>query len=188
MYICVGGNGYNGGAGASGFNGGDATHIAITNNRGVLANYKSNQSEVLLVAGGGGGSNDIGTGGTGGGSTGGTGETVNYAGTEVVGATGGTQNSGGTFPGNLGDSQTIVNGSFGLGGYSQRGTDYGGGGGGGWYGGGGTPFSGCGGGGSGHINTSKITNGSMQSGVREGTGCAKITWMPVLYLYKRFMT
>ena len=163
MYICVGGNGYNGGAGANGFNGGDATHIAITNNRGVLANYKSNQSEVLLVAGGGGGSNDIGTGGTGGGSTGGTGETVNYSGTEVVGATGGTQNSGGTFPGNLGNSQTIVNGSFGLGGYSQRGTDYGGG----------------GGGGSGHINTSKITNGSMQSGVREGTGYAKITWMPV---------
>ena len=180
LYVCCGGKGvcYNGG-GAGQCPGGDATHIAITTNRGVLANYKNNTSEILLVAGGGGGSNDIGTAGSGGGTNGGSGEQVTYANRTIAGATGGTQSSGGTFPGNL-SGQVIVNGSFGQGGYGSLNDDRGGGGGGGWYGGGGTPFSGCGGGGSGHINTSKITNGSMQSGIQEGNGKALITWMPVL--------
>ncbi len=39
----------------------------------------------------------------------------------------------------------------------------------------------CGGsGGSGYVNTSQLTNTSMQSGVRSGNGYALITWMPVL--------
>ena len=60
--------------------------------------------------------------------------------------------------------------------------DSGGAGGGGWYGGGSSYFApgGSGGGGSGHINTSLVQNGSMQTGVREGNGYALITWMPVL--------
>ena len=59
--------GYNGGGGANaewsgGSNqreyhasGGGATHIAITNNRGELKNYDSNQNDILIVSGGGGG-------------------------------------------------------------------------------------------------------------------------------------
>ena len=187
LYVCVGGkNSYNGGGtGPShGRCGGGATHIAITNNRGVLSSYKDNQSEILLVAGGGGGANDLGTGGAGGGTSGGSGEQVTYEGVIRVGATGGTQSSGGTFSENIYSQQVVVNGSFGQGGYSYvQGAsvnDAGGGGGGGWYGGGGTPKSGCGGGGSGHINTNKIKNGSMQNGKQSGNGKALITWMPVL--------
>ena len=113
MYVCVGGKGtaYNGG-GHEQVAGGDASHIAIKNNRGVLANYVNNKSEVLIVAGGGGGSNDIGKGGAGGGLNGGAGEQVVYSGQTIVGGTGGTQTSGGTFPGNM-TGQVIVSGTFG---------------------------------------------------------------------------
>ena len=181
MYVCVGGKGtaYNGG-GHEQVAGGDASHIAIKNNRGVLANYVNNKSEVLIVAGGGGGSNDIGKGGAGGGLNGGAGEQVVYSGQTIVGGTGGTQTSGGTFPGNM-TGQVIVSGTFGKGGTGRNsGGDPGGAGGGGWYGGGGTPFSGCGGGGSGYVNSSLLTKTSMSSGVREGHGYILITWMPVL--------
>lgn len=67
-------------------------------------------------------------------------------------------------------------GSFGIGGdgYNSATIDYGAGGGGGWYGGGGIPYVGAGGGGSGHLG-SMLTNGSMQSGVRDGNGYAIIT-------------
>jgi hypothetical protein len=186
MYVCVGGmDGYNGGGPNInlGQNGGGATHIAITTNRGILSSYKNNQSEVILVAGGGGGANDNGTGGSGGGTTGGTGTTISNN-VSVVGATGGTQTAGGTFTGKIYTNQVVVSGSFGQGGYStctsSQPTDTGGSGGGGWYGGGGTPYSGCGGGGSGHINTSKISSGSMSNGIQSGNGKALITWMPVL--------
>ena len=170
-----------------GQNGGGATHIATTN-KGVLSAYNNNQSEVLIVAGGGGGANDLGVGGAGGGTSGESGTQITYSNDIlIIGGTGGTQTSGGTFSGSAYSSnngRVIVNGSFGQGGYSyvpmSTYLDSGGCGGGGWYGGGGTPVSGCGGGGSGHINTNKITNGSTQSGIQEGNGKALITWMPVL--------
>ncbi|WP_051230956.1 glycine-rich protein [Segatella albensis] len=177
LYVCVGRQGdyysaYNGGmGGVNGQCGGGATHIA-TSDRGELKNYESYQSEVLLVAGGGGGANDIGRAGVGGGLSGGSGEQVTYLTSTIKGASGGTQNSGGTYSGvmSVGDSPVIIiSGSFGQGGrayieYTEGYMDYGGGGGGGWYGGGGTPFTGTGGGGSGHINTTLITNGATIAG------------------------
>lgn len=66
--------------------GGGATHIAITNNRGTLANYNSYRSEILIVAGGGGGGysgvdygKKGGCGGTGGGESGGQGYSYQYS-------------------------------------------------------------------------------------------------------------
>ena len=55
-------------------------------------------------------------------------------------------------------------------------------GGGGWYGGGSSrsPTIGDGGGGSGHINSSVLSNSGMQNGQREGDGFAIITWHPAL--------
>ena len=85
LYIVVGGKGrvnvdgsnsyneksagYNGG-GVGQVGGGGATHIAISNNRGVLANYVNNKNEVLIVAGGGGGFDSGTGGGDGGGNVG----------------------------------------------------------------------------------------------------------------------
>jgi len=191
LYICVGGQPYNGGGeplNDLGRHGGGATHIAITNNRGVLANYVNNKSEILLVAGGGGAAEWVGAiGGNGGGNTGGN---SNY--NVVLGsnssttiqqsiATGGTQTTGGNY-GTINNSTAtqIVAASFGKGGICCSGSDYGPGGGGGWYGGGGCVYVGGAGGGSGHINSDRISNGDMQSGIRQGTGYALITWMPVL--------
>ena len=178
LYVCVGAvTGYNGGNNG-GMSGGGATHIAMTNDRGILANYVNNKNEVLIVAGGGGGSNDIGNGGAGGGLNGGAGEQVVFGTITIKGGTGGTQSSGGTFTGNI-SGQTVVNGSFGKGGHAiDAKNDPGGDGGGGWYGGGGTPYSGCGGGGSGYIGG--VSNGSTTSGVQSGHGKALITWMPLL--------
>ena len=175
LYVCVGRQGdyysaYNGGMGGNrGQCGGGATHIA-TSDHGELKNYESYQSEVLLVAGGGGGANDDGIAGVGGGINGGSGGQATYNNATIEGASGGTQNSGGTYSGAMSifDKQvTLISGSFGQGGqaYIDEGAiDYGGGGGGGWYGGGGTPFTGAGGGGSGHINTTLITNGATIAG------------------------
>lgn len=110
LYICCGGYadtadtpGYNGGGARYGFNadfgdfyhwiqhnpGGGATHIALNSNRGVLSNYSSYRSEILIVAGGGAGRPwDNGhNGGSGGGSSGGSGS----------GASGGTQSTGNAF-------------------------------------------------------------------------------------------
>jgi hypothetical protein len=194
LYICVGGKGnltaskgvgsntscggYNGGGNAQvatyswgGAGGGGATHIA-TNNRGTLVNYASNKTEIIMVAGGGGGSDHGLKAGDGGGISGTDGATEK-------GGRGGTQNSGGAGG---------VSGIFGKGAdvpvppSGTQNPDSGGAGGGGWYGGGSTYdlVGGCGGGGSGYVNTSQLTNTSMQSGVRSGNGYALITWMPVL--------
>lgn len=192
LYICVGGqNGYNGGGspyvgfGSNGGYGGGATHIAKSNNRGVLKNYASYTSEVLIVAGGGGGAATYGSGysggGYGGGSTGG-------------GHNPGTQTSGGS---NISKAYScdeddhpwhnytlFVAGSFGQGG---NGTDDSecdggysggaGGGGGGWYGGSGNASSNGdyngGSGGSGYIGG--VSSGSMSNGVQTGNGYARIT-------------
>ena len=182
IYICCGGyvdhttgiySNYNGGGASNAWGGpgGGATHIATTN-RGVLSNYNSYRSEVLIVAGGGGGSGDYdvrydddgdvedewyGTGGAGGGTTGAKGY--------KYGGSGGTQTAGGT---GLVSEHT---GSFGQGGSSSY--NYGGGGGGGWYGGGGAEANQGGGGGSGYIGG--VTSGGMQNGTNSGQGRAKIT-------------
>lgn len=182
IYICCGGyvdhttgiySNYNGGGASSAWGGpgGGATHIATTN-RGVLSNYASYKSEVLIVAGGGGGSGNYdvrydddgdvedewyGTGGAGGGTTGAKGY--------KYGGSGGTQTAGGT---GLVSEHT---GSFGRGGSSSY--NYGGGGGGGWYGGGGAEENQGGGGGSGYIGG--VTSGGMSNGTNAGQGKACIT-------------
>ena len=113
LYIVVGGAGcipgYNS-AGCAGYNGGGsgygdhsddessgggggATHIATTN-RGVLSNYNSYRSEVLIVAGGGGGASwytNGNAGGTGGGASFGQGA----SGTHSGGGSNGTPGGGG---------------------------------------------------------------------------------------------
>ena len=172
----AGGVGFNGG-GYGHIGGGGATHIAL-GDRGELKNYASYQGDVFIVAGGGGGGERV-LGGTGGGASGGNGD-MNY-GTLTKAPTGGTQTAGGT-PGVSNTFGVGQAGSFGQGG-SAQGTpnpstgsyDAGGGGGGGWYGGGGIPYAGGGGGGSGFIGG--VTGGSMQNGVQNGNGAAKITFV-----------
>ena len=178
LYICIGeqgkrnsnsfsflsnSGGYNGGGNGQ-IGGGGATHIA-TYNRGILANYRSFQDEVLMVAGGGGAGDNYQYGGSGGGLSGDSG--MAYMGY------GGSQTAGG---------EGYQSGSFGRGGDAPNDwEDSCGAGGAGWYGGGsGTNSYGCGGGDSGHINSTYISNGFMENAVREGNGYALITWMPVL--------
>ena len=176
IYICVGGtsdqnSGYNGGTGRGSTWGGGGGCTSITSvDRGVLANFSSYKSEVILVAGGGGGVDYGGIGGHGGGDSGGDGYLDDL---KTICTTGGTQTSGGT-----GENP----GSFGQGALDRNGTDGSAGGGGGWYGGGSHNYRiRCGaGGGSGYINTSKITNGSMKSGINLASGKALITWHPAL--------
>lgn len=149
--------------------------MALTNH-GELKNFGNFKNEVLIVAGGGGGSESYGIGGSGGGETGGKASGATWVieplpGTQFSGGQGGVTTS---YPG----SQNIgCPGTFGAGGssYTQSNTDGGGGGGGGWYGGGGTGYIGPGAGGSGHINTEYISNGSMQNGVNKGVGKAVIS-------------
>lgn len=143
------GGGYNGGgnAGGSGSSGagGGATHIATTN-RGVLSNYASYTSEVLIVAGGGGG---------GGNSYG-----------NVNGGVGGGTSHNSPSGSNSGDY------AFGRG--QNHGGD-GGGGGGGWYGGYASNGDGGGSGGTGYIGGvtgGSTTNGGGSS----GHGYATIEW------------
>ena len=194
LYVCVGGHGipqnrdgsggsvmyyeggYNGGGGTTtGPSGGGCTHIAKSNNRGVLANYNSYRSEVLIVAGGGGGS-ERGLGGNGGGLSGENGNITesSYISQVTRIATGGSQNAGGGYGTTQRDGNGS-NGSFGQGGSGDGPTssDGAGGGGGGWYGGGGITFVGGGGGGSGYIGG--VNNGSMQTGARYDDGYARIT-------------
>ena len=169
------GGGYNGGgnAGTDGENrggGGGATHIATTN-RGILANYNSYRSEVLIVAGGGGsgcawGGDYSGNGGSGGGTSGGNGSCPAYNG---YGGKGGTQTAGGSIHGYAANK---ANASFGTGGTQNGDSNYCGGGGG-WYGGSAGSYYGGGGGGSGYIGG--VSGGSMQNGVRTGNGYARIT-------------
>ncbi len=172
IYVAVGGagsgctKGYNGGGGClAGAHvpsaGGGATHIATTN-RGVLANYNSYRSEVLIVAAGGGGgyrydssaSSLVTAGGAGGGTNGGNGC---WEGTCGGGATQTTGGSG------------FIAGTFGQG--HNPTTDYASGGGGGWFGGGGGYGSGAGG--SGYIGG--VTGGSTTAGQRAGNGMARIS-------------
>lgn len=182
MSVYVGGIGAAGGVGFNGggyghIAGGGATHIA-KGDKGELKSYASSQGDVYIVAGGGGGGERV-YGGTGGGANGGNGD-MNY-GTLTKAPTGGSQTAGGT-PGTSNTFGTGEAGSFGQGG-SAKGTpnpstgsyDAGGGGGGGWYGGGGIPYAGGGGGGSGYIGG--VTGGSMQNGVQNGNGAAKITFV-----------
>ena len=164
--------------------GGGATHISTTN-RGELKNYASYQEEVLIVAGGGGGVEWSGYGGNGGGITGNNGNSQTTSSwPESASAIGGSQTSGGTSVAQpvsvCAGPNTLVDGSFGQGGYGYENsdTDYGAGGGGGWYGGGGTSHSGAGGGGSGHLGSSLISGTTgMSNGSCSGAGHATITFI-----------
>ena len=207
LFVCVGAKGadyssgvrtstaYNGGGygwGASG--GGGATHIALGTNRGTLANYINNKSEILIVAGGGGGgkwasgeaipgddSVDVPyAGGYGGGVTGGTGDWT-YKFDYGPGA-GGTQ----TGPGQAPQQVNGGIGSFGKGGDAGPRAS---GGGGGWYGGGGGQEDGAGGGGSGYIggclstlsyNGDTYTSSTARSN-NTGNGKALITYLGPIY-------
>ena len=202
IYIAVGGGAgtsWNGGgqndAKATVASGGGATSIQKSlKSDGQLYQYESvRNSDVILVAGGGGGSEwyinstdkTTPTGGSGGGTNGGDGATGYLNNNESSpGAKGGSQSAGGASTAIRGVSGTksIINGSFGRGGHTIGG-DGGGQGGGGWYGGGAADYAGGGGGGSGHIG-SMITNGIMQSGIRQGEGKALITWHPALQKYQ----
>jgi hypothetical protein len=190
IFICVGGRGedakdptvaqsggYNGGGNGqyvtlkncNNASGGGATHVAITNNRGVLSNYNAYQSEIILVAGGGGGGgkhNDInygetgeyGYGGNGGGKDGSSGTDVAGRFVSYIPGSGGTQTSGGT-------NSEGINGTFGQGGNGTSitsGWSGGSGGGGGWYGGASGYTNSGAGGGSGYIGG--VINGETLSG------------------------
>ena len=205
IYVCVGGftyaastdeGGYNGGGlghtrTGNTSNGGGATHIAKTTNRGTLKNYKDNQGEILIVAGGGGGLEWDGQGGAGGGENGLNGVNASHGSSDlkfVIGADGATQTAGGKSYGYPGQPATLFDGGFGYGGYGYKTdvVDYGAGGGGGWYGGGGTSYSGAAGGGSGHIGSGVTGStvagntvfaapaGGTETG-HTGNGYAKIT-------------
>ena len=129
--------------------GGGATHIATTN-RGILANYKSYQTEVLLVAGGGGGAyyNDE------------PNENGDYD--NIFSVDGGAGGTAGGY-----DFGTGQSGQF----------NYGTGGGGGWSSGlsGGDRNASTGG--TNYIGN--LTNSSSQSGIRAGNGYAKITLVTI---------
>lgn len=198
-------NGGGAAGGVFGTAGGGATHIAKTQ-RGELKNYADHKEDVLIVAGGGGGASadynkNKSTGGYGGGTTGSQGGQFPSGAAYYmdVRAGGGSQTSGGC----AGKTHAIVNitegssgnhhydwtmsgnkGLFGQGGsgkkYNGYNTSYSGytdnyGAGGGWYGGGSTVENGGAGGGSGY--TGGVTDGSMQTGVNEGNGYAKITYI-----------
>ena len=148
--------GYNGGgAGLSYVNGGGATHIAtISGTLNLLENYKNN---ILIVAGGGGGTSAHAEGGgycyggAGGGFKGNNGVvgSTDYEGTGGIGA---TQQTGYLF--GLGISGSNITVKYGAAG-----------GGGGLYGGltgtGNNSWNACGGGGSGYIGNSLLTNKIM---------------------------
>ena len=190
-----------GGAGDWGPMGGGATSIQKSLiSDGQLKHYESvKNTDVLIVAGGGGGSEWYYTptdyltpvGGAGGGIDGEDGsigylEDLN----PCPGAKGGTQTSGGksTTKDSRSGTQTVVDGSFGQGGYTLGG-DGGGQGGGGWYGGGAADYAGGGGGGSSHIGE-MLTNGETIAGNQtfpspsggtetghSGNGYAIISWI-----------
>ncbi len=193
IYIVIGGagngngthtsqlGGYNGGGNAFpnqdvneiAASGGGATHIATTN-RGVLANYNSYRSELLIVAAGGGGAGGNAAimcvqGGAGGGSNGSSGgqyrEMKGNSLYILARGLGGSQTSGGGYENSSG------RGGLGTGSFGQGASVYYAGGGGGFFGGGVSHCSA--GGGSGYLGS--VSSGYMQSGVRNGNGFAKIT-------------
>lgn len=152
---------------------GGCTHIAKNNKRGVLKNYASYKSEVVIVAGAGGGagieyksssapdanSMNIRSGGYGGGLTGGVGSTGDPEGKLGI-AGGGSQTAGGQGY-NSWTAAAEASGSFGYGGRRQANdTSCGGAG---WYGGGAAHNSAStGGGGSSYIGG--VSNGSTIAG------------------------
>ena len=175
IYVVVGsaGNSYNGGYNGggnggiatgsegtqSGAGGGGATHIATAT--GTLETLRTQQSSILIVAGGGGGTGVEGIGGVGGGTTGGNGyDTYNDDYNDFCGA-GGTQSTAGCT-----NSTTVGCGTFGRGGdMSLYSGGYGGaGGGGGYYGGGGSARSHAGGGGGSSYTASGVTDVQIISG------------------------
>lgn len=175
IYVVVGsaGNSYNGGyngggnggestgveGSQSGAGGGGATHIATAT--GTLETLRTQQSSILIVAGGGGGTGVEGIGGVGGGTTGGNGyDTYNDDYNDFCGA-GGTQSTAGCT-----NSTTVGCGTFGRGGdMSLYSGGYGGaGGGGGYYGGGGSARSHAGGGGGSSYTASGLTAVQLISG------------------------
>ena len=175
IYVVVGsaGNSYNGGyngggnggestgveGSQSGAGGGGATHIATAT--GTLETLRTQQSSILIVAGGGGGTGVEGIGGVGGGTTGGNGyDTYNADYNDFCGA-GGTQYAAGCT-----NSTTVGCGTFGRGGdMSLYSGGYGGaGGGGGYYGGGGSARSHAGGGGGSSYTASGLTAVQLISG------------------------
>lgn len=163
--------------------GGGASHIALNENLGVLSNYVNSQDLIIIVAGGGGG--------------------AHIQPNDLKDAEGGSRGNGGEGGGLIGfgsyNTQTVDDSlneaeflratqtggyNFGLGnlGYTEAS------GGGGWYGG--LQYTGqsnlktarvkygintAGAGGSGHINSTLIFNGTMQSGIRKGNGYAIVT-------------
>ena len=157
----------------------------MTTKRGVLKNYINNKDEILLVAGGGGGYDGVSGepstayGGAGGGTSGSSGYYTFNGYNQPPRPTGGTQDGPGTngFYLTEGTQPSFGCGGFGYAEYTDHGSkrNYGGGGGGGWYGGGGGVVAYPGAGGSGHINSTYITEGQMSNGIREGSGFAKIT-------------
>ena len=180
--------GYNGGGlalsdGTTNYqgSGGGATHFAINQNLGVLENYDNDQNDVLVVAGGGGGSySSLGIyyysyGGYGGGILGGTADTyylnslrknaviknsyIYYNGFKIPGADQTSHVNGAYYYGTFGHGTDAVK--------NLTGKD--GGAGGGWYGGNKLSYtSGVGGmagsGGSGHVNTTLLTEGNTIAG------------------------
>lgn len=114
------GGGYNGGAGVGGDGqsgcGGGATSVTTTN-RGVLSNFNSYRSEVMIVAGGGGGGSYArggGAGGSGGGASFGSGQYGNSGGGGGGGWSGGSagwDNHNGSNGGTSYVSSVMSNGS-----------------------------------------------------------------------------
>lgn len=200
-------NGGGAAGGVFGTAGGGATHIAKTQRGELKNYADHKEDVLIVAGGGGGASADYNknksTGGYGGGTTGSQGGQFPSGAAYYmdVRAGGGSQTSGGC----AGKTYAIVNitegssgnhhydwtmsgnkGLFGQGGsgkkyngyntsYSGYTDNYGAGGGGGWYGGGSTVENGGAGGGSGY--TGGVTDGSMQTGVNEGNGYAKITYI-----------
>lgn len=200
-------NGGGAAGGVFGTAGGGATHIAKTQRGELKNYADHKEDVLIVAGGGGGASADYNknksTGGYGGGTTGSQGGQFPSGAAYYmdVRAGGGSQTSGGC----AGKTHAIVNitegssgnhhydwtmsgnkGLFGQGGsgkkyngyntsYSGYTDNYGAGGGGGWYGGGSTVENGGAGGGSGY--TGGVTEGSMQTGVNEGNGYAKITYV-----------
>lgn len=200
-------NGGGAAGGVFGTAGGGATHIAKTQRGELKNYADHKEDVLIVAGGGGGASADYNknksTGGYGGGTTGSQGGQFPSGAAYYmdVRAGGGSQTSGGC----AGKTHAIVNitegssgnhhydwtmsgnkGLFGQGGsgkkyngyntsYSGYTDNYSAGGGGGWYGGGSTVENGGAGGGSGY--TGGVTDGSMQTGVNEGNGYAKITYI-----------
>ena len=200
-------NGGGAAGGVFGTAGGGATHIAKTQRGELKNYADHKEDVLIVAGGGGGASADYNknksTGGYGGDTTGSQGGQFPSGAAYYmdVRAGGGSQTSGGC----AGKTHAIVNitegssgnhhydwtmsgnkGLFGQGGsgkkyngyntsYSGYTDNYGAGGGGGWYGGGSTVENGGAGGGSGY--TGGVTDGSMQTGVNEGNGYAKITYI-----------